>query len=303
MFWGVVIRPGNQYKRTVESAFHVSKACSRGLQGGYHLVLRHQNKEFLLCFLQSNSTGATEVCQQDLNLNFSIGEEIEFFLLKDGQKSICTEEVDSKAEVSLTGYYLEKSSSSDNEIISVKKPLVNGHALENGDVNEIISIKKRPIEDTNGAAADDVGSKRKKVRTSAEESTGDVTTVGEIMHNLSRVPDEDTDDDEDFNASGLDEEGQMGSDDDEDESGEGEGGEDEDGDDDDNEEIEEDELAGLQEDMNMSLTDLKRRAVEPEQGKEGSSDKQAGCSSSSAIVGGSKKPKSKRGQGEGSSSK
>jgi len=277
MFWGVVIRPGNQYKRTVESAFHVSKACSRGLQGGYHLVLRHQNKEFLLCFLQSNSTGATEVCQEDLNLNFSIGEEIEFFLLKDGQKSICTEEVDSKAEVSLTGYYLEKSSSSDNEVISVKKPLVNGHALENGDVNEIISIKKRPIEDTNGAAADGVGSKRKKVRTSAEESNGDVTTVGEIMHNLSRVPDEDTDDDEDFNASGLDEEGQMGSDDDEDESGEEEGEENEDGDDDDNEEIEEDELAGLQEDMNMS--------------------------SSSAIVGGSKKPKSKRGQGEGSSSK
>ncbi|KAK3608155.1 hypothetical protein CHS0354_034114 [Potamilus streckersoni] len=98
MFWGVTIDGGKRYTQTVERSFHISmaalEAVPEGNSSGKHLsqvsvMINHDKAEFLLCTLNHK-----HLLQQPLNLSFTEGEEVTFFLNGQGV-------------VHLTGYLLE----------------------------------------------------------------------------------------------------------------------------------------------------------------------------------------------------
>ncbi|XP_075241668.1 uncharacterized protein LOC142336643 [Convolutriloba macropyga] len=176
MFWGLVLKTGNQYKQVVESAFHISKACAKCLTASCHLVLRHQEQEYILCQLSN------ENCQVDMNLNFSVGEQIEFFLQQISTKTDGRTETD--AEVCLSGYYINEPLTDEalSNSVAIKRSLMNGHAEENVEENEIISIKKRSHDQVNGDDETEFVSRSKKPKNSSRdperESSGPTATVG-----------------------------------------------------------------------------------------------------------------------------
>ncbi|XP_063729624.1 46 kDa FK506-binding nuclear protein-like isoform X2 [Symsagittifera roscoffensis] len=285
MFWGLVIEPNKQYKQLVESPFHVSKACAIdkiGIRPGIWVVLRHAKQDFHLCHLNSDEH------QQNLNLTFSRGEHIEFLIESDDHNPDISIE---GLQVCLTGYYMNEQSQHLNPAsFKINGALCNGHADQCEEAeNEIISIKKRNMyqmdaEEEEGEEAELVVSRSKVAKTEADSSNA--VTVSQLMGNLSKVPDDD-DEDEDFNASGLDEDVDDDDDDDDDEEVDAE---DED-EDEMTEEIQEDELAGLHEDANMSLTDLAKPRP-PMSTADHEEQQQEPTSSSSSSSG--KRPKNKR---------
>jgi len=91
MFWGITLETGKKYTQTVKTAFHVSMAALEPQTGGdkhqnVGLMLEHDKAEFLLCNLNLSKNQ-----QQQLDLEFTEGEDITFFL-------------SGKGVVHLTGY-------------------------------------------------------------------------------------------------------------------------------------------------------------------------------------------------------
>ncbi|ELT92262.1 hypothetical protein CAPTEDRAFT_220209 [Capitella teleta] len=92
MFWGVTIDEGKRYTQVVERSFHVSMAAlepSSAKPEAVSVMVQHDKAEFLICTLQKGS-----LFQQPLDLNFTEGEELTFFL-------------NGKGVVHLTGYLIE----------------------------------------------------------------------------------------------------------------------------------------------------------------------------------------------------
>ncbi|XP_021345924.1 46 kDa FK506-binding nuclear protein-like isoform X1 [Mizuhopecten yessoensis] len=97
MFWGVTLDGGKHYTQTVERSFHISmaalepSAASNGKlsKQPVSVMIQHDKAEFMLCTLEQG-----RVYQQTLDLNFTEGEEVTFFLNGTGI-------------VHLTGYLVE----------------------------------------------------------------------------------------------------------------------------------------------------------------------------------------------------
>jgi len=84
MFWGITLENGKKYTQTVKAGFHVSMAALEPQTGGdkhqnVSLMLEHEKAEFLICSLNLNKNQ-----QQPLNLEFTEGEDITFFLTGKG---------------------------------------------------------------------------------------------------------------------------------------------------------------------------------------------------------------------------
>ncbi|XP_076465137.1 46 kDa FK506-binding nuclear protein-like isoform X4 [Babylonia areolata] len=82
MFWGLTLQDGKFYSQTVDRPFHVSMAAleSQPDEAVRHVQLMlRQKSDFLLCTL-----GPGAHLQQQLDLTFSHGEEVEFFLVGNG---------------------------------------------------------------------------------------------------------------------------------------------------------------------------------------------------------------------------
>ncbi|XP_069137290.1 46 kDa FK506-binding nuclear protein-like isoform X2 [Argopecten irradians] len=95
MFWGVTLDGGKHYTQTVERSFHISMAALEPSTDGkpskqpVSVMIQHDKAEFMLCTLEQG-----RVYQQTLDLNFTEGEEVTFFLNGTGI-------------VHLTGYLIE----------------------------------------------------------------------------------------------------------------------------------------------------------------------------------------------------
>lgn len=89
MFWGVTLDGGKRYTQTVERSFHISMAALEPPVSEVGVMVCVDKAEFLLC-----SLGYGNVLQQPLDLMFTEGEEVTFFLLGNGV-------------VHLTGYLVE----------------------------------------------------------------------------------------------------------------------------------------------------------------------------------------------------
>ncbi|XP_071109786.1 46 kDa FK506-binding nuclear protein-like [Haliotis cracherodii] len=97
MFWGVTLDGGKRYTQTVERSFHISMAA---LESGTEtpktkekhvsVMIQHEKAEFVMCTLEFG-----RLYQQPLDLNFTEGEEVTFFLNGTGI-------------VHLTGYLLDE---------------------------------------------------------------------------------------------------------------------------------------------------------------------------------------------------
>ncbi|XP_064620709.1 uncharacterized protein LOC135483651 [Lineus longissimus] len=95
MFWGVTLDGGKRYSQLVENSFHISMAALEPPKKKdvpkeerfVSVMLQHEKTEFLLCTLEVG-----KLHQQPLDLNFTEGEEVIFFL--NGGKGV----------VHLTGY-------------------------------------------------------------------------------------------------------------------------------------------------------------------------------------------------------
>ncbi|XP_014677742.1 PREDICTED: 46 kDa FK506-binding nuclear protein-like isoform X2 [Priapulus caudatus] len=96
-FQGVTLDGGKRYTQTVEHSFHISMAALERNSHHYgdvkhqepvSLMVQHDKAEFLLCTLSHN-----KIPQQPLNLSFTEGEEVTFFL-------------EGKGTIHLTGYIL-----------------------------------------------------------------------------------------------------------------------------------------------------------------------------------------------------
>ncbi|XP_046581557.1 46 kDa FK506-binding nuclear protein-like [Haliotis rubra] len=97
MFWGVTLDGGKRYTQTVERSFHISMAA---LESGTDtpktkekhvaVMIQHEKAEFVMCTLEFG-----RLYQQPLDLNFTEGEEVTFFLNGTGI-------------VHLTGYLLDE---------------------------------------------------------------------------------------------------------------------------------------------------------------------------------------------------
>ncbi|XP_065060434.1 46 kDa FK506-binding nuclear protein-like [Rhopilema esculentum] len=93
MFWGITLEHGKVYSQIVEMPFHISMAALglTNIKSEATTVMVESDKaEYALCTLQ-----AGKIPQQALDLNFTEGEEVKFFLEGDG------------GDVHLTGYLLE----------------------------------------------------------------------------------------------------------------------------------------------------------------------------------------------------
>ncbi|XP_048731917.2 46 kDa FK506-binding nuclear protein-like isoform X1 [Ostrea edulis] len=89
MFWGVTLDGGKRYTQTVERSFHISMAALEPPTSKVGVMVSVDKAEFLLC-----SLGYNGVLQQPLDLMFTEGEEVTFFLNGSGV-------------VHLTGYLVE----------------------------------------------------------------------------------------------------------------------------------------------------------------------------------------------------
>merc|ERR1712025_475048 len=75
MFWAVTLEEGKRYTQTVETTFHISMAAleANGTAPA-PIMVAHDKSEYLLCTLEAPHTR-----QQNLDLNFTEGEEVTFF--------------------------------------------------------------------------------------------------------------------------------------------------------------------------------------------------------------------------------
>lgn len=93
MFWGITLEHGNIYTQIVEQSFHISMAAL-GFENltpdATTVMVESEKAAYALCTLQ-----AGKIPQQPLDLNFTEGEEVKFFLEGNG------------GVVHVTGYLLE----------------------------------------------------------------------------------------------------------------------------------------------------------------------------------------------------
>ncbi|KAL3865719.1 hypothetical protein ACJMK2_043079, partial [Sinanodonta woodiana] len=143
MFWGVTIDGGKRYTQTVERSFHISmaalEAVPEGNSSSKHLsqvsvMINHDKAEFLLCTLNHK-----HLLQQTLDLNFTEGEEVTFFLNGQGV-------------VHLTGYLLEDQMDespddytlgTDEEEESIEE--MSDEDEESDEAPELVNIKKKKL--------------------------------------------------------------------------------------------------------------------------------------------------------------
>lgn len=253
MFWGLVLEAGKRYSQIVSSSFHISMACLKGLDALVDVVFLYNKIEYTVCSLSSMKHGMYPA-QQFLNLNLTEGEEIEMFI-RDSHPN-----ANFNGCVYLSGYCLTDTPNwTNSEVRTSKRLQMNGVGAESDFTSK---SKKRSLNQiqNGGDGGEDSAEERdgdssmaagpsKVCRTEPE---GGATISDLLAASGTAGVTEDDDDDEDFEASALVE----GSSEEEDDDSAADEDEDDD-EDDDLDEPDEDELAGLQEDMNVSISTLK----------------------------------------------
>ncbi|KAI0220056.1 hypothetical protein LSAT2_028414 [Lamellibrachia satsuma] len=176
MFWGVTLDGGMQYTQVVEHAFHVSMAAvepeldkEKLKQSRFvSLMLRHNKAEFLICTLEHN-----RLLQQPLELNFSQGEHVSFYLSGSGV-------------VHLTGYLLDDD---DNIDLSDTSSL---ESIEEAEIEDERLGKRKKTGQTLGS------NKKVKVEMNEDESSEEDEDDEEENNFVDEEDeDEEADDDED----------------------------------------------------------------------------------------------------------
>ncbi|VDH98762.1 FK506-binding nuclear protein [Mytilus galloprovincialis] len=191
MFWGVTLDGGKRYTQTVESSFHLSMAALEPSKGKsdtlVSIMIQHEKAEFMLCTLQHGKT-----YQQPLDLNFTEGEEVTFFLTND------------KSVVHLSGYLMEDDQYPDD----FGESMMDESSEEESDEDEAPSL----VSDEEEGQKVPGGKKRKKEK---------VKAVKKKKMKMEDSDDEDDDDDdfdiEDDFADFIDDEAGEGSEEDDEE--------------------------------------------------------------------------------------
>ncbi|XP_075681338.1 46 kDa FK506-binding nuclear protein-like [Dermatophagoides pteronyssinus] len=173
MFWGVTILPGRRYSQTVEMSYHISKAAleidlKKPETEQRVQVMMEQNKtKYLLCTLDSQ-----KIIQTELDLIFTEGEEVTFFLNGEGT-------------VHLTGYIMDFDD--DDEFDDEE---------DEDEEEEVVEMGKRKLLGNNSAV------KKTKTNTNGideaeadEEDDDDDDALGKIDADM--FDDDDDDDEED----------------------------------------------------------------------------------------------------------
>ncbi|XP_061174221.1 46 kDa FK506-binding nuclear protein-like [Saccostrea echinata] len=228
MFWGVTLDGGKRYTQTVERSFHISMAAMEPPASKVGVMVCVDKAEFLLC-----SLGYNGVLQQPLDLMFTEGEEVTFFLTGNGS-------------VHLTGYLVEDQPEDMEGMYddSDEAPELIGDSDEESDEDE---------DEDNMALLQSMGAKRKKKEGGKEAKKVKLTDVDDD-------DDEDEDDDdEDYVYNENDEEELSALDFLDEEASEGEDSNDEDSEDMDEEDISEEEVTYLL----KGTTDLSQEKAEP----------------------------------------
>ncbi|XP_013410702.1 46 kDa FK506-binding nuclear protein isoform X2 [Lingula anatina] len=196
MFWGVILDGGKCYSQTVEHSFHISMAALEPAstaeiitQGDKNpkvsVMIQHEKAEFLLCTLDHKHT-----YQQSLDLNFTEGEEVTFFLNGNGV-------------VHLTGYLVEDEkyddddeamglveSSSDEESVDSEEEVPTLQALTESDMED-------EEEDEEGEEWTPQTGKRKKKQ---QESSSKVKKKAAKKQKVSLSEEEDEEEEEESEA-------------------------------------------------------------------------------------------------------
>ncbi|XP_052098186.1 46 kDa FK506-binding nuclear protein-like [Mytilus californianus] len=187
MFWGVTLDGGKRYTQTVESSFHLSMAALEPSKGKsdnlVSIMIQHEKAEFMLCTLQHGKT-----YQQPLDLNFTEGEEVTFFLTND------------KSVVHLSGFLMEDDQYPDDFGESMMDESSEEYESDEEEVPSLVS------DDSEGQKVPG-GKKRKKEK---------VKAVKKKKMKMVDSDDEDDDDEEDFDienefADFIDDEADEGS--------------------------------------------------------------------------------------------
>lgn len=182
MFWGVTILGGRRYTQTVEKSYHISKAVLDVPVDGkvtgkrVQLMLEHNKSQYLLCNLDSDKTN-----QVDLDLIFTEGEEVTFYLNGDGP-------------VHLSGYVLEFNDDFDED---------DDELFDEESEDEEVESKsaKRMVKDS----GDSLNQNAKRVKND-EPSAGFAATKKAKINGSIGDDDDDDEEDSDYALGNLDEE-------------------------------------------------------------------------------------------------
>ncbi|XP_067667280.1 46 kDa FK506-binding nuclear protein-like [Haliotis asinina] len=207
MFWGVTLDGGKRYTQTVERSFHISMAA---LESGtdapktkekhVSVMIQHEKAEFVMCTLEFG-----RLYQQPLDLNFTEGEEVTFFLNGTGI-------------VHLTGYLLDEGQYNDEMGLS-------GDSSESDDeAPELLGMAEEDSEDDSDDDSDDEdfaiemalkkdAKKRKAKDTGAvQQKKSKLLCMNDDCEDLDCDDSDDDDDDDDEEDDDDDEELMMGED-------------------------------------------------------------------------------------------
>ncbi|XP_022334989.2 uncharacterized protein LOC111131654 isoform X2 [Crassostrea virginica] len=162
MFWGVTLDGGKRYTQTVERSFHISMAALEPPVSEVGVMVCVDKAEFLLC-----SLGYGSVLQQPLDLMFTEGEEVTFFLNGNGV-------------VHLTGYLVEDQ----------PEDMDMGGMYDDSDdeAPELVGDSEEDSEDEDSMALLNSPGKKRKMREAAKLAK---------KAKLQQLDDDDDDDDDD----------------------------------------------------------------------------------------------------------
>jgi len=190
MFWGVTLDGGKRYTQTVERSFHISMAAleppsTEGLSGKLSpvsLMVNIDKAEFLLCTL-----GYGNILQQPLDLMFTEGEEVTFFLNGSGIVHLSGYLVEDQPEDE--SMYPDDISSEDEDSEDIPALLGEDSDDNSDDDEDDDTIRKALFKH----------SKKRKLKDKAEKSKKKVKVAAE------EEEDSDDEDDDDFEIHDFDE--------------------------------------------------------------------------------------------------
>lgn len=208
---GVTILAGRRYTQTVEKSYHISKAVLEipvdGKVSGkrVQLMLEHNKTHYLLCNLDNEKT-----IQVDLDLIFTEGEEVTFYLNGEGT-------------VHLSGYVLEFGDDFDEDDDELYDEESEDEEVENPSAKQVASKK--------GGDEDITNQNSKRVKTE-EANSGFVSKKAKVNGSMKEEEDDDDDDsddalgnlDEEFDSADEEDDEEMDDEEDDEESDEEENG-------------------------------------------------------------------------------
>ncbi|CAH1796483.1 unnamed protein product, partial [Owenia fusiformis] len=181
MFWGVTLDEGKRYTQTVERSFHISAATLEPKDSAKHkpvsVMISTNKAEFLLAVLQHGKT-----YNQQLDLNFTEGEEVTFFLNGEGV-------------VHLTGYLVEDDIDQ-QDFEGMEEMSDESGEEESSEDEEIPKLKAiEALKKSKRKNAEEATGKKKKQKVVVEEDEDSDEEDDDFMLDEAEESDEDSEED------------------------------------------------------------------------------------------------------------